>query len=84
MTELSRLAAERSEQQGILCARQAEIEVLELKRAELEQQMAAAQAVLTSLRLRREESAQTTSQHAARVATLGRASSIRCGRVAAN
>ena len=68
--DLSRLAAERSEQQGILCARQSEIEVLDLKRAELEQQMAAAQAVLTSLRLRREESAQTTSQHAARVATL--------------
>jgi chromosome segregation protein len=68
--ELSRLAAERSEQEGILCARQSEIEVLDLKRAELEQQMAAAQESLTTLRQRREESAQTSSQHAARVATL--------------
>jgi chromosome segregation protein len=68
--ELSRLAAERSEQEGILCARQSEIEVLDLKRAELEQQMAAAQESLTTLRHRREESAQTSSQHAARVATL--------------
>ena len=68
--DLSRLAAERSEQEGILCARQSEIEVLDLKRVDLEQQMAAAQASLTALRQRREESAKTTSQHAARVATL--------------
>ncbi len=68
--DLSRLAAERTEQQGILCARQSEIEVLELKRAELEQQMATAQESVAALRQRREESAQTTSQHAARVATL--------------
>src|SRR5579871_1635377 len=68
--ELARLAAERSEQEGILCARQSEIEALELKRLEVEQKMQAAQATLTALRLRREEAAQTTSQHAARVATL--------------
>ena len=68
--DLSRLAAERSEQQGILCARQSEIEVLELKRVELEQQIAAGQESLAALRRRREQSAQTTSQHAARVATL--------------
>ena len=68
--DLSRLAAERAEQEGILCARQSEIETLELRRIELEQQMAAAQESLAALRQRREESAQTTSQHAARVATL--------------
>jgi len=68
--DLSRLAAERSEQEGILCARQSEIEVLDLKRVELEQQMAAAQESLAALRQRREQSAQTTSQYAARVATL--------------
>jgi chromosome segregation protein len=68
--ELSRLAAERAEQEGILCARQSEIETHELRRIELEQQIAAGQESLTALRLRREESAQTTSQHSARVATL--------------
>jgi len=68
--EMGRLASERAEQEGILCARQSEIEILELKRAELEQQLSAAQETLTALRVRREESAQTTSQRAARVATL--------------
>ena len=68
--ELARLAAERAEQEGILCARQADIEVHELRRIELEQQIASAQESLNILRVRREESAQTTSQHAARVATL--------------
>jgi chromosome segregation protein len=68
--EMGRLAAERAEQEGILCARQSEIEVLELRRTELEQQLAAGQESLAAIRARREESAQTTSQHAARVATL--------------
>jgi chromosome segregation protein len=68
--ELRRLAAERAEQVGILCARQSEIEILELQRSQLEQQIAAAQESLASLRQRREQAAQTTSQHAARVATL--------------
>src|ERR1051326_7415918 len=68
--ELRRLAAERAEQVGILCARQSEIEVLELQRNQLEQQIAAAQESLATLRQRREQAAQTTSQHAARVATL--------------
>ena len=68
--DLSRLAAERMEQEAILCARQSEIEVVELKRVELEQQMTTAQASLTALRQQREQSAQVTSQHAARVATL--------------
>jgi chromosome segregation protein len=68
--ELRRLAAERAEQVGILCARQSEIEVLELQRNQLEHQIAAAQESLAALRQRREQAAQTTSQHAARVATL--------------
>jgi chromosome segregation protein len=68
--EMGRLAAERAEQEAVLCARQSEIEVLELRQAELEQQLASGQESLAALRLRREESAQTTSQHAARVATL--------------
>ena len=68
--ELHRLAAERSEQEGVLCVRQSEIETLELQRIQLEQQIAAAQESLTRLRQHREESAQTSSQHAARVATL--------------
>ena len=68
--DLSRLAAERSEQEGLLCARQSEIEVLELKRVELEQQIAAGHASLAHLRQQREQSVQTTSQHSARVATL--------------
>jgi chromosome segregation protein len=68
--ELTRLAAERAEQEGILCALQSEIDVLEQKRFQLEQQIAAANESLIALRQRREESAQTTSQHAARVATL--------------
>ncbi len=68
--ELKRLAADRNEQEGILCARQSEIETHDLQRAQLEQQIAAGQESLSMLRRRREESAQTTSQHAARVATL--------------
>jgi chromosome segregation protein len=68
--ELQRLAAERNEQESIVCARQSEIDVLEQKRFQLEQQLAAGNEALTTLRRRREEAAQTTSQHAARVATL--------------
>ncbi len=68
--ELQRLAAERAEQEGILCARQSDIEVLEIQRAGLEQQIVAAQESLTALRQRREQAAQTSSEHAARVATL--------------
>ena len=68
--EMGHLATERAEQEGILCSRQSEIEVLELRQTELEQQLAAGQVSLAGLRLRREEWAQTTSQHAARVATL--------------
>ncbi|MGH9496817.1 MAG: chromosome segregation protein SMC, partial [Candidatus Sulfotelmatobacter sp.] len=68
--ELRRLASERAEHEGILCALQSQIETLELKRIEIEQQIASAQDLVTQLRLRREQSAQTSSQHAARVATL--------------
>jgi chromosome segregation protein len=67
---LQRLGAERAEQEGILCARQSEIETFELRRIQLEQEIAAAQESLTALRQRREESSQRTSQHAASVATL--------------
>ena len=68
--ELRRLASERAEHEGILCSLQSQIETLELKRIELEQQLSSAQELLMQLRQRREESAQTTAQHAARVATL--------------
>ena len=68
--ELRRLAIERAEQESIVCARQSEIAALEEQRIQLEQKIAAAQESLTALRQRREESAHTTSQHAARVATL--------------
>jgi chromosome segregation protein len=68
--ELRQLAGERAEQENFALARQSEIDALEEKRVGLEQQIAAAQESLTALRLRREEATQTTSQHAARVATL--------------
>ena len=68
--ELQRLAAERSEQEGIMAARTADIAGLEERRIAIEQQIAAAQESLTMLRQRREESAQISSQNAARVATL--------------
>ncbi len=68
--ELRRLAGERAEQESVVLARQTEIAALEEKRVTLEQQIAAAQESLTVVRQRREDAAQTTSQHAARVATL--------------
>jgi chromosome segregation protein len=68
--ELQRLATERSEEEGVVCSRQSEIEILDLQRIQLEQQIAAAQESLTTLRQNREQAAQTTSEHAARVATL--------------
>jgi chromosome segregation protein len=68
--ELQRLAAERSEQQAVVSARQSEIAALEEQRLQIEQQIASAQESLAVLRQRREESAQTSSQRAARVATL--------------
>jgi chromosome segregation protein len=68
--ELQRLAAERAEQQETVAARQSEISTLEEQRLQIEQQIAAAQESLGALRMRREEAAQTSSQRAARVATL--------------
>jgi len=68
--ELQRLAAERSEQEAIVNERHAEIDILEQRRMELEQHIAAAQESVAALRQCREQSAQTTSQHTARVATL--------------
>src|SRR5260370_26076839 len=37
--ELQRLAAERAEQEGVVCARQSEIEILGLQRVKLDQQI---------------------------------------------
>jgi len=68
--ELQRLAAERAEQEAVVAARHAEIAAVGERRLRLERQIASAQESLTALRQRREESAQKTSQHAARVATL--------------
>ncbi|HEY6763371.1 MAG TPA: chromosome segregation protein SMC [Candidatus Sulfotelmatobacter sp.] len=68
--EMRRLAGERSEQQNIITAREAEIAILEAQRTEIELHIAAGQESLVILRTRREETAQTASQHAARVATL--------------
>ena len=68
--ELRRLASERSEQEGIIGARQIEVATFEEKRVNLEQQIATAQESLTALRQLREAAAQTTSQHMARVATM--------------
>jgi chromosome segregation protein len=68
--ELKRLAADRTEQEGIVCARQSEIDALEQQRLQLEQQITAANESLAAFRQQREDAAHTTSQHAARVATL--------------
>jgi chromosome segregation protein len=68
--EIQRLAVERAEQEGVISERQSEIATLEEKRIEFETRIAAGQETLAALRHRREETAQTSSQHAARVATL--------------
>jgi chromosome segregation protein len=68
--ELRRLAAERAELEAVIFARQSEVGTLEEQRQRLEQQIAAGQESLIEVRRRREEASQTTSQHAARVATL--------------
>ena len=68
--EQRHLAADRAEQEATVAARQSEIAALEDELIQLEQQIAAAQESLTALRQLREQAAQTTSQHAARVATL--------------
>jgi chromosome segregation protein len=68
--ELRRLAAERSEQESIITARQSEIAVVEAARIQLERQIAFAQESLSALRQRREDAAQNSSQRVARVAAL--------------
>ena len=68
--ELRRLAAERAEQESIVCARHGDIAAIEEHRVQLEQQIASAQESLARLRQGREESARITSERAARVAML--------------
>jgi chromosome segregation protein len=70
LSELSRLAGERSEQQALIEARQIEISDFEDKRLDLEREMATGQERLASLRERRDAAAHTASQRAARVAAL--------------
>jgi chromosome segregation protein len=70
LSELSRLAGERSEQQALMEARQIEISDFEHKRADLEREMATGQERLASLRERRDLAAHTASQRVARVAAL--------------
>ncbi|MGD0507949.1 MAG: chromosome segregation protein SMC [Terriglobales bacterium] len=68
--ELQRLAAERQEQESLIAARQAELTTIEEARAQFEMQLAAGQDRLAALRSHRDTAAETTSQRAARVATL--------------
>ncbi len=68
--ELQRLAAERLEQDTLIAARQAELATIEETRARFEAQLAAGHDQLVALRSRRDLAAETTSQRAARVATL--------------
>jgi len=69
-SELQRLAAERSEQDALITARNREIATSEEKRAELELAMSVAQGRLALLKQRRDEAARNASQHVARVAGL--------------
>ena len=68
--ELHRLASERQEQDSFIAARQAELAVIDEARSQFEAQLAAGQDQLAALRSRRDLAAETTSQRAARVATL--------------
>jgi chromosome segregation protein len=68
--EISRLAAEKTEQQSIIAARLADIAASERAVADLERQIAAAQESLITLRQRREEAALNSSQRVATVAAL--------------
>ncbi|MGO9168016.1 MAG: chromosome segregation SMC family protein, partial [Candidatus Sulfotelmatobacter sp.] len=68
--ELQRLAAERQEQESLIESRQAELATIEEARARFETQLAAGQERLAALRGQRDIAAETTSQRAARVATL--------------
>ncbi len=68
--ELQRLAADRAEQQSSIESKQTEIDALHKKQLEMEAAAADANQQLVLLRQRREETAQRTSQHVARVATV--------------
>ncbi len=68
--ELQRLGAERQEQDTLIGARRAELATIEESRLRFESQLAAGHDQLVTLRNRRDLAAQTTSQRAARVATL--------------
>jgi chromosome segregation protein len=68
--EMQRLAAERQEQESLMASRQAELTTIEEARAEFEMRLAAGQDRLAALRNHRDTAAETTSQRAARVATL--------------
>ncbi len=68
--ELQRLAAERQEQESLIASRQAELATIEEARAQFEMELAAGQERLAALRSQRDIAAETTSQRAARVATL--------------
>ncbi|HET7440002.1 MAG TPA: chromosome segregation protein SMC, partial [Terriglobales bacterium] len=70
MQEVSRMGAERAEQDGLIEARRAEITAAEQKRAALDQEMALGHERLANLRGRRDTAAQSASQRAARVAAL--------------
>jgi chromosome segregation protein len=68
--ELQRLASEREEQEGLIASRQAELTAVEEARRQFEALLAAGQDRLAQLRGHRDTAAETTSQRAARVATL--------------
>jgi chromosome segregation protein len=68
--ELQRLASERQEQEGLIASRQAELATIEESRTQFELQLAAGQGRLAALRTHRDAAAESTSQRAARVATL--------------
>jgi chromosome segregation protein len=68
--ELQRLSSERQEQEALTASRQAELNTIEQTRADFETQLASGQDRLAALRGRRDTAAETSSQRAARVATL--------------
>jgi chromosome segregation protein len=68
--EIQRLAGERQEQESLIASRQAELATIEQARSQSELQFAAGHDHLTVLRSDRDMAAETTSQRAARVATL--------------
>jgi chromosome segregation protein len=69
-SEIQRLAGERQEQESLIASRQAQLTTIDEGRAQSEMQLAAGQDRLSVLRHQRDTAAETTSQRAARVATL--------------